>query len=78
MLASSDWNKGFQELSGRATSVLKLKDRVTLQRVVLCRESAELVASSNGQMLRLVVDDTNPPLDGPHCARPRADALAPR
>jgi DNA gyrase subunit A len=61
----------FQELSGRATSVLKLKDGVTLQRVVLCRESEELVvASSTGRMLRLAVNDANLPVMGRNAQGP--------
>jgi DNA gyrase subunit A len=61
----------FQELSGRATSVLKLKDGVTLQRVVLCRESEELVvASSTGRMLRLAVNDANLPVMGRNAKGP--------
>jgi len=61
----------FQELSGRATSVLKLKDGVTLQRVVLCRDDEELVvASSTGRMLRLAVNDTNLPVMGRNAQGP--------
>jgi DNA gyrase subunit A len=61
----------FQELSGRATSVLKLKHGVTLQRVVLCRESEELVvASSTGRMLRLAVNDANLPVMGRNAQGP--------
>ena len=55
----------FQELSGRAASVLKLKDGVTLQRVVLCREGQELVVgSSTGRLLRLAVNEANLPVMG--------------
>ena len=55
----------FLELSGRATTVLKLKDGVTLQRVVICRDGQELVvASSSGRLLRLAVNDTNLPVLG--------------
>lgn len=55
----------FQELSGRASSVLKLKDGVSLRRVVVCREGQELVvASSSGRLLRLAVNDANLPLMG--------------
>ena len=61
----------FQELSGRATSVLKLKDGVTLQRVVLCREGEELVVgSSTGRLLRLVVNDANLPVMGRNAQGP--------
>ena len=61
----------FQELSGRATSVLKLKDGVTLQRVVLCRDDEELlVASSTGRLLRLAVNDANLPVMGRNAQGP--------
>ncbi|HYP03007.1 MAG TPA: DNA topoisomerase (ATP-hydrolyzing) subunit A, partial [Cyanobium sp.] len=43
----------FLELSGRAATVLKLRDGVELQRVVPCFEGQDLVvASSTGRMLR--------------------------
>ena len=55
----------FQDLSGRAATVLKLKEGVTLQRVVVCREGGEVVvASSTARMLRLAVNDSNLPLMG--------------
>ena len=55
----------FQELSGRAATVLKLKDGVTLRRVVACREGEDLVvASSTGRVLRLTVNEANLPLMG--------------
>jgi DNA gyrase subunit A len=61
----------FQDLSGRATSVLKLKEGVTLQRVVLCRENEELVvASSTGRMLRVAVNDANLPVMGRNAQGP--------
>ena len=61
----------FQELSGRATSVLKLKDGVTLQRVVLCREGQELVVgSSTGRLLCLAVNEANLPVMGRNAQGP--------
>jgi DNA gyrase subunit A len=55
----------FLELSGRAATVLKLKDGVELQRVVLCQEERQLVvASSTGRMLRLEVNESNLPVMG--------------
>ncbi len=55
----------FQELSGRAATVLRLKEGVQLQRVVHCREGEELVvASSTGRMLRLAVNEANLPVMG--------------
>ena len=54
-----------RELSGRATTVLKLKDGVQLQRVVMCRPGDDLaVASSTGRMLRLPIDDSTIPVMG--------------
>ncbi|MFM9110608.1 MAG: DNA gyrase subunit A, partial [Prochlorococcaceae cyanobacterium] len=55
----------FQELSGRAATVLRLKDGVQLQRVVPCGEGEDLVvASSTGRLLRLAVNDQNLPVMG--------------
>jgi DNA gyrase subunit A len=55
----------FQDLSGRAATVLKLKDGVQLRRVVVCREGGEVVvASSTARLLRLAVNDSNLPLMG--------------
>jgi DNA gyrase subunit A len=61
----------FQELSGRATSVLKLKEGVTLKRAVLCRDSQDLVvASSTGRLLRLAVNEANLPVMGRNAQGP--------
>ena len=61
----------FQELSGRAASVLKLKDGVTLQRVVTCRDGEELVvASSTGRLIRLAVNEANLPVMGRNAQGP--------
>jgi DNA gyrase subunit A len=55
----------FLELSGRASTVLKLKDGVELQRVVACDAGRELVvASSTGRLLRLAIDEANLPVLG--------------
>jgi DNA gyrase subunit A len=55
----------FQELSGRAASILKLKDGVTLKRVLLCRQDGEIVVgTSTGRVLRLLVSEENLPLMG--------------
>ncbi len=55
----------FLELSGRAATVLKLRDNVELRRVVPCREGGDLlVASSTGRVLRLTVNEANLPLMG--------------
>jgi DNA gyrase subunit A len=54
-----------RDLSGRAVSVLKLKDGVELERVVCCRPGDDLlVASSTGRLLRLPIDDATVPLMG--------------
>ncbi len=54
-----------QDLSGRATSVLKLKEGVRLLQVVPCREGEQLVvASSTGRVLRLAVNESDLPLMG--------------
>jgi len=54
-----------RDLSGRATTVLKLKDGVQLQRVVMCRPGDDLaVASTTGRMLRLPIDDSTIPVMG--------------
>ena len=61
----------FQELSGRATSVLKLKDGVSLKRAVLCRDGQDLVvASSTGRLLRLAVNEGNLPVMGRNAQGP--------
>jgi DNA gyrase subunit A len=61
----------FQDLSGRATSVLKLKEGVTLKRAVLCRDSQDLVvASSTGRLLRLAVNEANLPVMGRNAQGP--------
>ncbi|MEY3735440.1 MAG: hypothetical protein RLZZ624_498 [Cyanobacteriota bacterium] len=55
----------FLELSGRAATVLKLKENVELRRVVSCRDGGDLlVASSTGRILRLTVNEANLPLMG--------------
>ncbi len=60
-----------QELSGRAVSVLRLKDGVSLRRVVICREGEDLVVgSSTGRLLRLTVNEANLPLMGRNAQGP--------
>jgi DNA gyrase subunit A len=55
----------FQELSGRAATVLKLKDGVELRRVVTCRDGDTLVVgTSTGRLLRLLVDNQSIPTMG--------------
>ena len=55
----------FLELSGRATSVLKLRDGVELRCVVACDTDRDLVvASSTGRVLRLSVNDADLPVMG--------------
>ncbi len=51
--------------------MLKLKEGVTLQRAVLCRDSQDLVvASSTGRLLRLAVNETNLPVMGRNAQGP--------
>ena len=53
------------DLSGRATSVLKLKDGVVLNSAVICREHRELLMVSDlGRILRLPVNESTLPLMG--------------
>ena len=53
------------DLSGRATSVLKLKDGVVLNSAVICQEHRELLLVSDiGRILRLPVNETTLPLMG--------------
>ena len=68
----------FQDLSGRATSVLRLKDGVSLRRVVLCRPGEDLVVgSSTGRLLRLSVNETNLPVMGRAAQGPQLMRLLP-
>ncbi|NBP32286.1 MAG: DNA topoisomerase 4 subunit A [Synechococcaceae bacterium WBA_2_066] len=68
----------FRELSGRATTVLKLKDGVVLERAVICKETDNLiVASSTGRSLRLPIDDNNVPLMGRTAQGPTLMRLLP-
>ena len=47
------------DLSGRATSVVKLKEGVSLCSAVICREHSDLgLVSSMGRLLRLPVNDS--------------------
>jgi DNA gyrase subunit A len=51
--------------------VLKLKEGVTLQRAVPCRDSQDLVvASSTGRLLRLAVNEANLPVMGRNAQGP--------
>lgn len=68
----------FRELSGRATTVLKLKDGVVLERAVICKETDNLiVASSTGRSLRLPIDENNVPLMGRTAQGPTLMRLLP-
>ena len=61
----------FLELSGRATSILKLKEGVSLKRVVLCQNGDDLVVgSSAGRLLRLEVNEENLPVMGRNAQGP--------
>ncbi|MEB3260841.1 MAG: DNA topoisomerase (ATP-hydrolyzing) [Cyanobacteriota bacterium] len=68
----------FQDLSGRAATVLKLKEGVALKRVVAFGEKDELVvASSTGRLLRLAVNDANLPVLGRIAQGPQLMRLLP-
>ena len=68
----------FLELSGRAATILKLKEGMELQRVVACREDEELVvASSTGRMLRLAINEANLPVMGRMAQGPTLMRLLP-
>jgi DNA gyrase subunit A len=67
-----------QELSGRAATVLKLKEGVTLKRVVPCGKEEDLVVgSSTGRLLRLEVNDSNLPVLGRAAQGPQLMRLLP-
>jgi DNA gyrase subunit A len=66
------------ELSGRAATILRLKEGVRLQRVVACREGEDLVvASSTGRLLRLAVNEANLPVLGRAAQGPMLMRLLP-
>ncbi len=68
----------FRELSGRAATVLKLKDGVRLRRVVPCTDGQDLVvASTTGRLLRLAVNDDTLPLMGKAAQGPTLLRLLP-
>ncbi len=70
--------EAFLELSGRAATVLKLRDGVQLCRVVECCEGQDLlVATSTGRMLRLEVNDATLPLMGKAAQGPMLLRLLP-
>jgi len=68
----------FQDLSGRAATVLKLKEGVTLKRVVAFGSNDELVvASSTGRLLRLTANEANLPVMGRTAQGPQLMRLLP-
>jgi DNA gyrase subunit A len=67
-----------RELSGRAASVLKLKDGVSLQAGMICSEGGTITLVTDiGRVLRLPVDDTTLPLMGKLAQGPVAMRLLP-
>jgi DNA gyrase subunit A len=67
-----------QELSGRAATVLKLKEGVILKTVVPCGKEEDLVVgSSTGRLLRLEVNDSNLPVLGRAAQGPQLMRLLP-
>ncbi|MEA5399045.1 DNA gyrase C-terminal beta-propeller domain-containing protein, partial [Synechococcus sp. BA-124 BA4] len=70
--------EAFSELSGRAATVLKLRDGVQLRRVVPCTDGQDLVvASTTGRLLRLAVNDDTLPLMGKAAQGPMLLRLLP-
>ena len=66
------------DLSGRATSVVKLKEGVRLCSAVICREHSDLVlVSSMGRLLRLPVNDSVLPKMGRLAQGPMTMRLLP-
>jgi len=66
------------DLSGRATSVLKLKEGVELNSAVICREQGTLVLISDiGRLLRLRVTEDSLPLMGRLAQGPMTMRLLP-
>jgi len=66
------------DLSGRATSVLKLKDGVELNSAVICRDQGTLVLISDiGRLLRLRVTEDSLPLMGRLAQGPMTMRLLP-
>ena len=55
----------FQDMSGRAASVMKLREGVTLKRVIACNDGDNLVVASNiGRLLRIEVNEVHLPIVG--------------
>jgi DNA gyrase subunit A len=66
------------DLSGRATSVVKLKDGVQLKAAVICREHHDLILVSDiGRMLRLPINEDVLPLMGRLAQGPMTMRLLP-
>ena len=66
------------DLSGRATSVVKLKDGVQLKAAVICREHHDLILVSDiGRMLRLPINEEVLPLMGRLAQGPMTMRLLP-
>ncbi len=66
------------ELSGRASTILKLKDNVYLKSAVICKERGlVLIATNIGRVLKLKVNSENLPLMGKLAQGPIAMRLIP-
>ncbi len=53
------------ELSGRAATILKLKESVTLKAAVICEENGQVIISSNlGRLLKLSINKESMPIMG--------------
>jgi DNA gyrase subunit A len=68
----------FQELSGRAVSIVKLKDGVILKRAVICKKEDDiLISTSTGRVVRLLANESNVPFMGRNSQGPFAIRLLP-
>ena len=66
------------DLSGRAATILKLKESVYLQSAFLCKEASDVILISDiGRILRLPVNDANLPVMGKLAQGPIAMRLLP-
>ncbi|MFL0788662.1 MAG: DNA topoisomerase (ATP-hydrolyzing) subunit A [Prochlorococcus sp.] len=66
------------DLSGRAATILKLKESVYLQSALICEEESDVILISDiGRVLRLPVNDANLPIMGKLAQGPIAMRLLP-
>ncbi len=66
------------DLSGRASTILKLKDGVILKSAVLCYPEGDVILATNiGRLLRLIVNNVSMPIMGKLAQGPMAIRLFP-